>query len=139
MRSCGEHNAALRLVCGEDRFLSRLVQVMAIAAVVFTALGGLPIEVKLLLILSSLVVLRVAPGPVPDGAPLLLMPDGCSICANVTGRVNPVAWVSNLYTVVRLDQEHGRRFVVICASQQNRDEYRKLLAWLRLKRWQEEG
>ena len=135
----GEHDRPLRLVCGEDDVLVLAGQVMAVSVLVMIAAGGLAPELKLFLATLTLAILRLARNWIPAGTRLSLGPDGSCDCAGRAGILLASAWVSSRYTVVRLQGEHWPRSVVISASRQDPDEYRKLLAWLRLGRWHDEG
>jgi hypothetical protein len=135
----GEHDQPLRLECGEDGVLDLAGQVMAASALVMIAAGGFAPELKLFLAVLTLAILRLPLGLIPAGTRLSLRPDGSTDCAGQVGHMRSSAWVSSRYIVVCLQDENRRRSVMISASRQDPGEYRKLLSWLRLGRWHDEG
>jgi hypothetical protein len=134
----GEHERPLELIGGEDGLLTGVTWLMAATAAGLTGFGGWAAEVKLLLALAVIAVLRHRPQRALQENRLRLRPDGASERAGIQGRVLPAAWVSDRYTVVRLVEGRRIRPFLICASRQTPGEYRKLLACLRLGRWRSE-
>jgi hypothetical protein len=134
----GEYEQPLDLSGGEDALLTSVTWLMAATAVGLLGCGGWAAEIKLVLALVIIAILRLRPEQGPEENRIQVRPDGASDRAGIHGRVLPTAWVSNRYTVVRLGEERRIRPFLICASRQAPGEYRKLLACLRLGRWRSE-
>jgi hypothetical protein len=135
MPSSSEHDAPLSLVCGNDTPLSWLVRALAVAAVVVVVAGGLSAGIKALLVLFTVTLWSIMEyhAKAEDGRVLRIFPSGRTTFSGRVGRIRERAWVSRGCVVISLEATTIRP-VVISASRQRADEYRKLRVWLRHQR-----
>ena len=137
MRSAGEHSAPLTLVCGEDWRLVLLGRLLLVFAVVVVLTGALAPWLRICLVVCTLGYgwFAEARAIAWSGQMLRIFPDGRCECAGRHGRVSKDARITDRYTSLLTRDESGTRSLVISASRQGPGEYRKLLAWMRHRRW----
>jgi len=108
---------------------------MAVVAMVVVVAGGLSPAFKALLVLFTVTLWSIMENhaKAEDGQVLRIFPSGRTIFSGRVGCIRERAWVSRGYVVISLDAPTIHP-VVISASRQRADEYRKLRIWLRHQR-----
>ena len=66
---------------------------------------------------------------------IVLFRDGRSEFDGQPALLQPAAWLSSRYAVIRLRVGRRQYRCMISATRQEAGEYRKLLAWMRLQPW----
>lgn len=127
----------LRLISGGDHLLRRLrLGLAGLAAVGFLiSLWPLPARIGGVVAAISLLLAGEARARRTPIRRLVLFPDGHGLLDGAAATLEPGGWLTGRYAVLRLRSEGRRRQILISASRQTGDEYRKLLAWMRLRTW----
>ena len=137
MPSAGEHDAPLRLTTGADRGLAVAWRILAALAVLAALLNDLPLAWRfglLGLVAAALAALEWRQRRSPDQH-IVLFRDGRGELDGQAALLQPTAWISGRYAVIRLEAGNRRHRCLISATRQEASEYRKLLAWMRLQPW----
>ncbi len=133
---CGAtREAPLRLRGGGDRRLIAGSRLVAATGFIALLLADSAVILKILLVtllVGVYLVIEALDAREPNGS-LLVYPDGRCRVGGSDGRVTNGCWITRWYCVVTCSTPRGTRRALISASRQEHGEYRKLLAWLRLR------
>ncbi len=137
MPSPAAPEAPLRLRTGGDRFLRGLRRGLAVLAAMAIAFSLWPLPARSLgaasvLFMAAFVEWRDRRQPERR---VVLQPDFRARVDGASATLLGDPWVTRRYAVLTLEHAGRRRRFLISASRQERGEYRKLLAWIRLRPW----
>ena len=137
MPSAGEHDAPLRLLTGADRPLVMAWRALAaLAALAALSADHPPLWrlAMLVLVAASLASVEWRQRRSPERN-IILFRDGRGEFDGQSALLQPAAWLSSRYAVIRLQVGRRQHRCLISATRQETGEYRKLLAWMRLQPW----
>jgi hypothetical protein len=132
-----EHDAPVSVVTGGDLLLIWLQRAVALLGLLAILLAPWASSWKLGLMLAFCVAVLTferAMRQRPDHLLELTRTGRCQLDGS-PGELDHRAWLSSRYAVVRLRSAGHMRHLLISASKQADGEYRKLLAWMRLRPW----
>lgn len=137
MPSDGEHDAPLRLSCGADALLATAWRLLYVSALVAGIFSGWPASWKTLFLAACAVCWWMTERSqlAADGQALVLGPDGNLQLGERRGRLLESAWLTSRWAVLQAEVAGSRERLLVSRARQAEGEYRKLLAWMRWRRW----